>query len=306
MDTLLGMRTFCAVVNEGSFIKGAESLDMSAALASKYVGQLEERLGVRLLNRTTRSMALTEAGQDYFAECAQLINDFDMLEKVTRDRQATPVGHLRISAPVSFGQDQLTEALAAFLKQHPGISIETKLTDRFVNIVNEGYDMAIRIGKLEDSSLIARKLLPISMSVFAAPDYLAAHGTPQSPDDLRNHQCIIDINHRSRNNWQFETDEGTSIIGVKGRYVTDSADSCRRMALCGLGIGCAPSFVVEDDIKAGTLVPLLTHLRPSEHNLYALYPHSRHVATKVRLCVDFLASYFTSVNSGSGQQKSRA
>lgn len=296
MDTLLGMRTFCAVVNEGSFIKGAESLDMSAALASKYVGQLEERLGVRLLNRTTRSMALTEAGQAYFDECAQLIADFDMLETVTRDRQATPVGHLRISAPVSFGQDRLTEALAAFLRQHPGISIETKLTDRFVNIVNEGYDMAIRIGKLEDSSLIARKLLPISISFFASPTYLAAHGTPQHPEDLLAHQCIVDMNHRGRNNWQFETDEGTRMISVKGQYVTDSADSCRMMALCGLGIGCAPSFVVEDDVRNGHLVPLLTDLTHAEHNLYALYPHSRHVASKVRLCVDFLAHYFADGN----------
>ena len=292
MDILQTMRTFCAVVSEGSFIKGAESLGISSALASKYVGQLEERLGVRLLNRTTRSMALTEAGQAYFDECSQLIDDFDLLEKVTRDRQSTPVGHLRISAPVSFGQDRLSEALADFLKCHPGISIETKLTDRFVNVVNEGFDLAIRIGKLEDSSLIARKLMPVSICLFASPEYLAKHGTPTIPKDLTQHQCIIDINHRSRNNWQFETANGTVVIAVSGQYVTDSADSCRKMALCGVGIGYAPAFVVKDDIKAGRLVPLLTDLTFPEHNLFALYPHSRHVATKVRVCVDFLANYF--------------
>lgn len=292
MDTLLGMRTFCAVVSAGSFIKGAESLGLSSALASKYVGQLEERLGVRLLNRTTRSMALTEAGQAYYDECSQLIDDFDMLEKVTRDRQSTPRGHLRISAPVSFGQDRLTEALASFLKEHPGISIETKLTDRFVNVVNEGYDMAIRIGKLEDSSLIARKLMPISICLFASPSYLEQYGTPTCPEDLLNHQCIVDINHRGRNNWHFETPEGTRMISVKGQYITDSADSCRRMALCGLGVGQIPEFIVKEDLESGRLVRLLTDIGQPEHNLVALYPHSRHVATKVRVCVDFLARYF--------------
>ena len=296
MDTLLGMRTFCAVVSAGSFIKGAESLGLSSALASKYVSQLEERLGVRLLNRTTRSMALTEAGQAYYDECSQLIDDFDMLEKVTRDRQSTPMGHLRISAPVSFGQDHLTEALAAFLKHHPGISIESKLTDRFVNVVNEGYDMAIRIGKLEDSSLIARKLMPISICVFASPAYLEAHGTPSCPDDLSAHQCIVDVNHRGRNNWHFETSDGTKMITVKGQYVTNSADSCRKMALAGIGIGRIPEFIVEDDLKAGRLVRLLPDVVHREHNLFALYPHSRHVATKVRVCVDFLARHFAQSN----------
>ncbi len=292
MDVIAGMRTFCAVVAEGSFVKGARKLELSPALASKYVGQLEERLGVRLLNRTTRSLALTEAGQSYYRRCAELLDEFDVLEAVIQDKQAQPAGHLRISAPVSFGETHLSHAFAAFLRENPEISIETRLTDRFVRIVDEGFDMAIRIGALEDSSLIARKLATIPIAIYASPDYLQRRGTPQMPQDLSKHDCVIDSNYKGGANWQLRGEEGIVTVPVQGRYISDNAASCREIVAKGLGIGSGPRFVVEEDLQSGRLVEVLPEFLQQPTSLYAVFPHSRYLPTKIKACIESLSRYF--------------
>lgn len=292
MDTILTMRTFCAVVSEGSFVAGARKLSISPALASKYVAQLEERLSARLLNRTTRSISLTGEGRSYYDRAQQLLAEFDSLETSVQHLSDNPRGKLTIAAPVLLGEDFLTSALADFLTLYPEIEIEARLADRYVNLIDEGFDLAIRIGKLEDSSLIARRLAVIQPQICASPDYIDRFGAPTHPRDLADHICIIDSNYRGGSTWEIETPDGAEKINVKGRYITNNTASCRKMALKGLGIANTPGFVVEQDIRAGRLVKLLQDYPRSRIGLYALYPHSRHLAHKVRICVDHLARYF--------------
>ncbi|MEQ8689381.1 MAG: LysR family transcriptional regulator [Pseudomonadales bacterium] len=294
MDTIDGMRTFVAVVKEGSFTSAAKRRDMSTALASKYVSQLEDQLGVRLLNRTTRSLTLTEIGTVYFERCQQLLDDFDELEATVQDRDAAPRGTLIVSAPVTFGEMYLTDAMALFLAQHQEVRIDLRLTDRLVNLVEEGVDVAIRITELADSSLIARRLAPARVVVCASPEYLKRHRVPQRPDDLLEHCCIVDTNFRSGSLWQFIEDGGYKTINVDGRFTVNNAESVRRMLLADVGIGLIPTFAVGPDIREGRLEILLEEYEGSDLGLYAVYAHSRHLAAKVRAFVDFAVGSFGS------------
>jgi len=293
MDTITGMRTFCAVATEESFIRAAQRLGISPALTSKYVGQLEERLGVRLLNRTTRSLALTENGRAYFKRCLDLIEDFDELEASVQDSQFNPKGRLLVAAPTTFGETHLSDAVANFLEKYPDIIIDMRLSDNFVNIVEEGYDLAIRIGELKDSTLIAKKLASSGSVLCATPEYLEQNPAPARPDDLAGHNCIIDTNFKGGNQWPFMVDGGKIIIRVDGRLKVNSATAARSMLLKHLGVGFCPGYVVARDLSAGRLVSLLQDYNAFDSGLYAVYPHSRYLAAKVRVFVDFLTNYFS-------------
>lgn len=292
MDTITGMRTFCAVAVKRSFIKAAQHLGISAALTSKYIAQLEERLGVRLLNRTTRSLSLTQTGSEYLSRCQMLLKEFDALEDSVQESSATPQGHLQISAPRILGENYLMEAIADFLAEHPKITIEVKLSDRFVNIVEEGFDLAIRGGALKDSSLISRKLASSSIVHCASPAYLKANGTPMHPNELTEHMCIIDSNFEGKSLWPF-LDNGEKIsVAVNGPITVNGVQACRRLALRGLGIMHAPSGMVAEKINAKKLIPILEKFDLSNAGLYVVYPHNRHLSVKVRSLVDFLVAYF--------------
>ena len=292
MDTITGMRTFCAVATEESFVRAAERLGISPALTSKYVGQLEERLGIRLLNRTTRSLALTENGEAYFRRCLDLIEDFDELEASVRDSQFNPKGRLLVAAPIIFGGTYLSDAIAIFLEQYPDISIEIRLSDNFVNIIEEGFDLAIRLGALKDSTLIAKKLASTGIFLCATPQYLAQYPAPVHPDELVNHNCIVDTNFDSGNQWPFVVNGERITVKVGGRLKVNSATATRALLLKHLGIAFCPGHVIAKDISAGRLVCLLSDFNAFNPGLYAVYPHNRHLATKVRVFVDFLADYF--------------
>jgi len=288
MDTIVGMRTFAHVVTSGSFTAAAERLGMSTALVSKYVSRLEDRLGVRLLNRTTRSLTLTEMGRVYLDQCQRVLDDFDALEASVQEGHAAPRGTLTIAAPVTFGETYLTPAIADFLHQNPGMSVDLRLTDRFVGLVDDGIDLAIRISDLEDSTLIARRLASAGIVACAAPRYLRDHPKPFKPHDLLDHDCVIDSNFRNGAAWTFMVDGALETIKVTGRFQVNNAAAVRRMVLTGAGIGLIPSHVVGEDLKKGRLVPVLEAFDGYDLGIYAVYAHKNHLAAKVRAFVDFV------------------
>ena len=292
MDTLIGMRTYAAVVATGSFTAAADRLGISKALTSKYVGQLEDRLGVRLLNRTTRKLSVTEVGQVYYQRCGQLLEDFEELEAAIKDQQSAPQGNLVVAAPTTFGENQLTQAVADYLDEQPGVSVELVLADRFVNIVDEGFDLAVRIGKLPDSNLIARKLAPVRVVACASPDYLSRHGTPSHPNELESHVCVIDTNIPPPGHWPFEEEGQSFSVKVTGRFRANSAFSVRNTILADHGIGLCPNYIVDKDIREGRLKILLQEYEAFEFGIYAVYPHNRHLAAKVRTFINFLIQRF--------------
>lgn len=292
MDVVDGMRCLVAVVDERSFTAAAARLGHSTNLVSKYVRQLEERLDVRLLNRTTRSLSLTEAGQAYYERCIILLEDFDQLELAVQDRHGSLKGHLLVTAPTSLGVEILMRGVTDFIKQNPDISIELRLADRFVNIIDEGFDMAIRIGELEDSSLIARRLGPIPSFICASPEYLHKHGSPETPQDLEQHQCLIDTNYQGGSQWPFLLNGQRINVNVQGRIRVNSNVAIREAALKGGGIAWCLGYEIARDIEQGRLISLLGDHIQQSIGIYAVYPHNRHLAAKIRVFVDFLVDHF--------------
>lgn len=292
MDTIEGMRTFVAVVDQGSFSGAAERLAISSALASKYVGQLEKRLDHRLLNRTTRSLSLTEIGAVYLARCRQLLEDFDQLEGALRDKHLRPSGNLVVAAPVSFGDLYTADFAAKFIDAYPQINIELRFSDRFVNLVEEGIDVALRIAHLADSSLVARKLATVRIVACAAPTYLERRGLPTHPSDLERHDCVLDTNFKDAGQWPFQEEGRPLPTKVSGRVRVNSATAVRAMVLSGKGIGLIPSYAIDHDFRDGHLVEVLEAYRPVDLGLYAVYPHNRYLASKVRAIIDFAVEQF--------------
>jgi|TARA_R110002072_G_scaffold2069_16_gene17448 DNA-binding transcriptional LysR family regulator len=294
MDTIDGMRTLVAVVKAGSFTAAAARLNISTALVSKYVGKLEERLGSRLLHRTTRSLALTEVGAVYYKRCQQVLADFDQLEAAVQHRNAAPSGKLIVSAPTTFGELYLTDAVADFLEQQPAMTLDLRLTDRFVGLVGEGIDVAIRIAELADSTLIARRLAPARVVACAAPAYLARHGTPREPADLTHHSCVVDTNFQNGPLWSFKEGGKPRMVKVGGRFSVNSAQAVRRMLLAGFGIGMIPTYAVGEDLQQGRLAVILEPFEALNMGVYAIYAHNRHLAATVRAFVDFAVKRFGS------------
>jgi DNA-binding transcriptional LysR family regulator len=258
---------------------------------SKLVARLENRLGARLLNRTTRDVSLTDTGRAYLERAKSLLEDFEALEGSVRD-QSGPKGLLKISAPVSFGASQLNPALLDFAAAYPEVSLDVTATDRMVNLVEEGFDVGVRIGLLPDSSVIARKLAAVRMVTCASPAYLQAAGTPTTPDDLAAHEAILDNNMRDPAVWSYGGHSDRHDVRVHGRLKLGGADACVAAAERGLGIAFTPAFAAAEDLRAGRLVPLLCAYEPQLIHVHAVYPHARHLAAKVRAFVDFLADRY--------------
>jgi DNA-binding transcriptional LysR family regulator len=292
MDRITGLSVFAKVVESSSFAAAARHFGLSPAMVSKHVVALEERLGARLLNRTTRRVSPTEIGRVFYERATRILADLDDAEQEASALQATPRGLLRVNGPLSFGTRQLAPAIADYLAACPEVEIDVTLNDRVADLVEEGFDLAIRIGRLADSSLIARRIAPCLIVACAAPAYLARRGAPRRPADLAEHNCLGYSYAALRNEWRFTGPEGTESVRVAGRLNANNGDILRWAALRGEGIVLQPSFIVGDDLATGTLVPVLPGYTPDSLVIQAVYPHSRHLSVKVRSFVDFLVARF--------------
>jgi DNA-binding transcriptional LysR family regulator len=291
MDRLDEIRAFAAVADARSFTHGARKLGVSGAQASKLVARLEDRLGARLLHRTTRDVSLTDTGQAYLERARGLLEAFDALETSVRDQDG-PSGTLKVSAPVSFGKGQLTPALLEFAAGCAAVSLDVTFSDRMVSLVEEGFDVAVRIGHLSDSSLVARRLAAVRFVTCASPEYLARAGTPVALEDLANHEAILDSNRHDATIWRFGPHNDLREVRVHGRIRFNGAEPCVAAAVAGFGVVRAPAFAAADELRAGRLVPVLCAYEPELIHVYAVYPHARHLAAKVRAFVDFLAKRY--------------
>lgn len=292
MERLDCDRMFVAVLDLGSFAAAAARLGTSGGQASKLVSRLEADLGVQLIKRTTRALSPTELGQAYYARIKPLLEEFDALDASVRHASGAPSGRLRLTAPLSFGTTQLAPVLLDFARAFPGIQLDVNFSDRVVNLVDEGFDAAIRIGAPTDSSLMARRLCPVRIVLAAAPAYLEARGEPATPADLAGHDCVIDTNFHDPANWRLRQGGQAVIIPVQGRLHFSNAEACMAAAVAGFGITRVPSFIAGEAFRAGTLRPVLPGAEDTPIALYALYPPGRHLAGKLRALVDFLASCF--------------
>lgn len=291
MDRIDAMRAFVTVVSEGTFTRAADRLELSPQLVSKYVSRLEQHLGVRLLNRTTRRTHLTEAGTEYHQRARQVLNEIDDMENQLGGPQSRARGLLRISAPVSFAARHLAPLLHDFQNACPEVGIDLQLNDRKVDIIEEGFDVALRIGHLKSSSLIAKRLAPVRLVLCASPDYLDEHGTPKSPEELRDHrylrysymeQAASDI-HRWMQGQSRNPDSG---------FVSNNGDVLVEAAVAGAGIALQPTFIAGSAIREGKLQTILPEHEPEPMGLYAVYAHRQLLASKVRSFVDFMDGYF--------------
>ena len=300
MDVLDGMKTFAATVETGSFTAAAERLGISKKLASKYVAQLEGRLGARLLHRTTRSLSLTDAGRLYYPQCADLIEAFEQLEGSIQSQGARLRGTLRLAAPSTFGELYLQPLLHGFRQDHPELTIDLHLGDHFVDLAKDGIDLALRIGTLPDSGLIARKLATTELWAVAAPGYLENHPTPRTPDDLRAHHCIRDTNLRSGNRWPFRISGQMHRIAVQGKILVNNARSVRDFVIAGDGIGLCPDYVVAPDVAAGRLCRVLQDYPSLSLDIHAVFLDARHMPAKQRLFLDYLVAHFGTLDHWKG------
>ncbi len=293
MDRLDCDRMFVAVLEVGSFAGAAARLGTSSGQASKLVSRLEQQLGVQLFKRSTRALSPTEIGRAYYERVKTLLEAFDALDATVQENARSPTGRLKISAPGTFGTAVLASVLVAFARHYPLIELDVNFSDRAVNIVDEGFDMAISIGKLDDSSLIARRLGEVPIRLAAAPGYLLQHGTPQHWRDLATHQCISDTNFRDPWHWPFVTPFGDSVsMPIRGRLCFSNTEACLQAALAGLGIARLPGFIAAPALQRGEIVTLLEDFAPPAMGLFALYPPARHLAQKTHLLIDFLAEHF--------------
>lgn len=298
MDRLDSDRMFLAVIETGSFTAAAEKLGTRSGQASKLISRLETELGVRLLNRTTRSVAPTEAGRAYYERLKPLVDELDTLDLDIRNISQSPRGRLRLTAPLTFGTLELAPALNAFAGLYPDIELDVTFSDRVVNVVDEGFDLAVRVGRPGDSSLIIRRLCAVRIVVVGAPSYLEQHHAPASPAELALHDCIIDTNFREPNRWPFKGATGEiEMANVDGRIRYSNAEACVQAAELGLGLACVPAFVAGDALRSGRLIRLLPSFEPDPYDVHVLYPHSRHLAAKVRLLVDFLSERYRQIPS---------
>lgn len=289
MNLLSAMKVYDRVCVLGSLSAAARDLNMSTTAVSRTVRELEEDLGVRLLNRTTRRMSPTEAGREYAERVRMLLDDVEELQDATRRLDHGTRGLLRVSCSNVLAYTRITRLIPRFLDENPLVSVEFNLTSRHVvGLVEEGYDVAIRFEAQSDSEIVSRQLGQVRNHVCATPAYLARHGRPLHPDDLAGHSCVLSNFAKRLGAWPFMGKEGRFSVPVRGRVSTNSVEAAYQMTLSGFGIGNLPSLLVAPAIADGRLEPLLEEYRPSSSPIYALYPHRTYVAVKVRTFVDFL------------------
>ncbi len=296
MEKLTGLAVFAKVVEEGSFTGAATSLNLSKSTISKHITRLEERLGARLLNRTTRRLTLTEVGRSFYERCERILAEANEAEEAVSRLSNEPRGTLRITAPMTFATRHLADKLPLFMAQNPDVSVEIELSDRVINIVDEGFDMAIRISRLADSSLIARKFASSTMKVCASPGYWAKHGKPIKPQDLKKHNCLLYSYRTSPREWRFkatpENEGGFVSVRVSGCLLGNNGEMGLAVAKAGLGVAYIPAFHLRNEVAEGRLEAVLEEYVEDPISIYAVYPHARHLSPKVRVFVDFLVETF--------------
>jgi len=289
MNILLYLETFTAVVENGSFTAAAEALGISKPVVSKQVSLLERHLGVQLLHRTTRRLHLTHAGEIFASYSHRIMSDVREAEQSVQSLQNEPQGRLRISAPESLAMSLLPEILLRFQQKYPKIELDIHVSGRLVDLVEEGFDVALRVGMLEDSSLIARRLMSCGFHACASPEYLKKHGKPTHPRELETHNCLIYSHASHLDSWSFKDELGKNInIKVNGNLRTDNGNILMNAALNGNGIFIGPTFMIASTLEEGRLETILDDYTPMTTGLYAVYPYSKLVSTKVRAFVDFI------------------
>jgi DNA-binding transcriptional LysR family regulator len=288
MDKLTGMSVFVRVAKTGSFAAGASELGISRAMATKHIMQLEGSLGTRLFNRTTRSLHLTDVGASYLERCQQVLLDIEEMEAAVTHLQTQPRGVLKISAPPVIGATHITRAVAEFLKTHTDLKVDMILQSSPSDLIDEGIDIAIYLGDLDDTSMVARKLASSSMVVCGSPSYLAKHGIPIIPEDLLNHSCLVNWASAPRSKWKFKGKTGYTTINVSGCMQSNVADANRMAAINGLGLVMLATYVVGRDIEKGKLIPVLENYTLPPLDIHAVYPHRKYLSAKVRRFLDFL------------------
>lgn len=291
MTEIGAIPVFVAVAENGSFAAAARKLGVTKSAVSKRVGGLEAHLGAQLFHRSTRSISLTEAGEIYLAHAIQALGSAQEAEDAVAALQGDPVGHLKVSAPMSFGQLHVAPAIPEFLRLHPGITLELSMDDRFVDLVDSGMDLALRAGTLPDSALIARKLAPIHSMIVAAPAYLARAGEPHHPQDLTDHDCLHYAYSRDPLEWKFIGDDGGIAVRTRGRFRVNNSEALCTTLIAGLGIGRLPTFIAGAHLAAGRLQRVLPNFLMPEQALYAVFPERQHIPAKVRTFVEYFANY---------------
>ena len=292
MDIFTTMKVYCSVVENDSLADAARKMNVSPSVVSKHLSALEDHLGVRLLNRTTRRISITEEGTAYYERCKQIITDVAEAEIEVSSAHTAPRGLLKITAPVTFAHRHLTPHLPKFLDMFPEVEVQVQVNDRVVDLVDEGIDLAIRISQLKDSSLIARRLAPNRRYIAATPEYLERNGTPKSVDDLKDHRLITLPPGNPLNDWHFLIDGVDRIIKVKGAIAVNEGDAILTTLLAGGGLGMTQEFLAGPFVKEKKLVPLLEEIVREDNPIYAVYPSSRHLSPKVRAFVDFLVKTY--------------
>ncbi|MCK5190040.1 MAG: LysR family transcriptional regulator [Methylococcales bacterium] len=291
MDKLSSMNVFVRVAKAGSFAGAARDLGISRAMATKHIMHLEKALDTRLFNRTTRSLSLTEVGASYLGRCQQVLLDVDEMESAVTHLQSEPRGVLKISAPPVIGATHIAPALAEFLKVNEDLSVEMILKGSHVDLIDEGVDIAIFLGKLQDTSLVARKLASSSLVVCGAPEYFERYGMPLDPEDLADHSCLVNWAIPPRDRWKFRGVLGDREVKVSGRMQANVADPIRVAANKGLGLIMLPNYIVGRDIEKGKLQVVLEQYRISPLEIHAVYPHRKYLSAKVRDFLDFLQGW---------------
>ena len=289
MDIVDELRAFVATAQTGSFTAAAHQLGVSNRLTSKYVAALEQRLGARLLQRTTRKVGLTPAGEDLIARAPALLDDLDDLLGSVAEGSRGLTGIIRISAPVTFGEVYVTGMLARFARQNPDLTLDLRLDDRYVDLASDGIDLAFRIGRSEMLSLKTLRLGTFSSLLVASPDYIRAHGKPGSPEELANHTCIVDTNRRVPHRWALERNGTETVVQIRGRFHVNSARAAMDLAVGGLGIANIPRFALRDTIETAALVPLLEEFGGDSGPVSAVYLEGRALPRKIRALIDFAA-----------------
>ena len=295
LDRLTGLEVFAKVAGAGSLSAAARSMGMSQTMVTKHLAALESRLGVKLFHRTTRRLSITEAGRNYLESSGRILAEIEAADAAVAADRVEPRGLLRLNAPVSFGTRQIAPLLAEFAQRHPRVTVELGLNDRLVDLVEEGWDLAIRIGNLSNSSLIARRIAPCRIAVCAAPSYLKAHGTPGTVANLADHNCLgYTLSQRTPiDRWVFGTNVG---VQISGNLRANNGDALRAAAIAGQGIIHQPTFIVADDIREGRLVALpLDQPTVELGGIYAVFLPDRHPPARVRAFIDFIASRFAPV-----------
>jgi DNA-binding transcriptional LysR family regulator len=292
MDKFQEMRTFVGVIDAGSFVGAAQALNMSKPAVSRYVGDLEARLGIRLLHRTTRKLSLTEEGEVFYSRCQEVLTSIDEAESEITSRSGTAIGSIRVNAPVTFGNLHLSGLWGQFKALHPQVTLDITLADRVVDIVEEGYDLAVRIARLPSSSLISRKLSSTRMVVCASPEYLRKAGTPAHPSDIAKHAVLAYSYWSTKDEWEFQGPSENVSVRTHPFLHCNSGDTCRAGALKHQGIILQPTFLIGQDLANGSLVEILPEFKSVELGVYVMYPTRKNVSPKVRLMIDFLISRF--------------